>query len=356
MKKAELQQLIQEVICENNSPQTEGVMDWIKDPTGSKRYDAQQAKERADQLTQYKKDDEAEAAEKSKTEKAVADKKEKDLRAAGTKLYAWVISQLAEKRRGTGAFIQGNHGPEDILRLYFQHAKHIIKDMKFPWKDDEAMWMAKYVWQKVYKSKPPVENASDLPNPIGTMGSPRKFEENTMKLRDLATKVLNEDTWGNNPAAAGGMSQGRQPNTTPQPASGNVKFYDLKKDYAVFNTTIEKQEELAKKKLDTDLSQQFNNKKITARASKGSVGQVEKDYSFTVVGVDIVYLKDKFYIVLKGSDKSDYFVNTEFKVKIDNTAPEAPTMDKKQGAKNIVQQPVIGMTAKGGNTAQGANP
>ena len=177
-----------------------------------------------------------------------------------------------------------------------------------------------------------------------------------MKLRDLAAKVLNEDTWGNNPAAAGGMSQGRQPASaaTAAPASGNVKFYDLKKDYSVFTTSLEKQEELAKKKLDTDLGQQFNNKKITARASKGSVGQVEKDYSFTVVGVDIVYLKDKFYIVLKGSDKSDYFVNPDFKVKVDAAAPEAPTMDKKQGAKNIVHQPVMGMAAPGPNTAQGA--
>ncbi len=176
-----------------------------------------------------------------------------------------------------------------------------------------------------------------------------------MKLRDLATKVLNEDTWGSNPSAAGGMPGGRQPNTTPQPASGNVKFYDLKKDYNVFTTSLEKQEEAAKKKLDTDLSQQFGNKKVTARASKGSVGQVEKDYSFTVTGVDIVYLKDKFYIVLKGTDKSDYFVNPEFKVKIDAAAPEAPTMGEKPAERkptNVVTPQVVGGSAKG--NVQGA--
>ncbi len=167
-----------------------------------------------------------------------------------------------------------------------------------------------------------------------------------MNLKDIAKQIINEDTWGNNPSAAGAMSPGREPTTKPVPATGNVKFHDLKKDYNIFQTTIEKQEEAAKKKLDTDLSQLFGNKKITARASKGSVGQVEKDYTFTVASVDVVYLKDKFYIVLVGTDKAEYYVNPEFKVKIDASAPEAPTMDKKQGS-NIVHQPVMGMAAKG---------
>lgn len=174
-----------------------------------------------------------------------------------------------------------------------------------------------------------------------------------MKLRDIAKKVLNEDSWGNNPSAAGGMSPGRQPQTTPPAATGNVTFHDLKQDYTVFQNTIEKQEELAKKKLDSDLTQKFGNKRITARASKGSVGQIEKDYTFTVAAVDVVYLKDKFYIVLKGTDKADYYVNTEFKVKIDASAPatsEEPAEDKparaadKQG--NVVHQPVMGLTNK----------
>lgn len=172
-----------------------------------------------------------------------------------------------------------------------------------------------------------------------------------MNLTDIAKKILSEDSWGNNTSAAGGNSPGREPTTNPPPASANVKFYDLKKDYNVFTSEIEKQEELAKKNLDNNLSRQFNNKKIVARASKGSVGQVEKDYTLTVASVDVVYLKDKFYIVLNGTDKSEYFVNPDFKVKVDAAAPTAPTMAS-GNAGNIVHQPVIGMAAKG--NVQGA--
>ena len=161
-----------------------------------------------------------------------------------------------------------------------------------------------------------------------------------MKLQDIAKQVLKEDTWGNNPSAAGSMSPGRAPNANPPPPSTNVKFYDLKNDYNQFVSTIEKQEEAAKKALDANLSKILGKKKITVRASKGAIGQVEKDYTITVVGVDINYMKDKFYIVLKGSDKSDYYVNTEFKVKIDAKPPEMPTM----GAS---EQPQPGASTKG---------
>jgi len=184
------------------------------------------------------------------------------------------------------------------------------------------------------------------------------------KLQDIAKEVLNEDSWGNNPSAAGSMSPGRAPNATPPPASTNLKFYDLKKDYNVFVTTIEKQEELAKKKLDGDLTKVLRNKKVTVRASKGAIGQVEKDYTITVAGVDVNYMKDKFYIVLKGTDKSDYYANTEFKVKIDATPPKAPTMgasgqpQKPQGSAakgqvgSIRYPEVMGMSPKG-NIVQG---
>lgn len=171
-------------------------------------------------------------------------------------------------------------------------------------------------------------------------------EHKNMNLSAMAKKILREDTWGNNPSAAGSMSPGRSPTTTPPPASTNMKFHDLKKDYDAFTNSLEKQEEAAKKKLDADLSQKIGNKKVTVRASKGSVGQVEKDYTFVVASVDVVYLKDKYYIVFASADEDEYYVNTEFKVKIDGTAPEAPTMAQKP-AGNVVSQPVIGAAAKG---------
>ena len=163
-----------------------------------------------------------------------------------------------------------------------------------------------------------------------------------MNLSDLAKKILSEDTWGNNPSAAGAMSPGRSPTPAPTANTGNVKFHDLKKDYNSFVSGIEKQEEEAKKKLDADLSKILGNKKVTARASKGSVGQVEKDYSFTVATVDVVYLKDKFYIVLNGTDKSEYYINADFKVKIDAAAAPAPEMGSSTSPKPAPAAPVQG--------------
>jgi hypothetical protein len=167
-----------------------------------------------------------------------------------------------------------------------------------------------------------------------------------MNLTEIAKKILNEDSWGNNPSAAAGQNPGEQTAATPPPATGNVKFHDIKKDYTTFTSAIEKQEEAAKKKFDADLTKALGNKKITVRASKGSVGQVEKDYSLTVASADIVYLKDKFYVVLVGTDKSEYYINTDFKIKVDATAPAAPEMASGKTG-NIVHQPVIGTSAKG---------
>jgi len=167
-----------------------------------------------------------------------------------------------------------------------------------------------------------------------------------MNLSDIAKQMIKEDTWGNNPSAAGSMSPGRSPTANPPPASSNVKFYDVKKDYTNFTSEIERQEEVVKKKFSDTLGKQFGNKKVTVRASKGSVGQVEKDYGITVATVNVVYLKDKFYVVFNGTDKAEYFVNTDFKVKVDAAAPEAPTMASGKVG-NIVHPQVMGVSKPG---------
>jgi hypothetical protein len=107
------------------------------------------------------------------------------------------------------------------------------------------------------------------------------------------------------------------------------------KDFQTFTKTIDAQEERAKKDLDKTLSQAIAGKEITARASKGSVGQMEKDYTIDVVGIDVAYLKDAYYIIVKGADKSDYYINTGFKIKVNGPA-------KKKGSSNsssLPQQP-----------------
>jgi len=140
-----------------------------------------------------------------------------------------------------------------------------------------------------------------------------------MNLKSIVKKIVSEDTWGNNPSAAGAMSPGKAPASTmtPPAPTGNVKFRDVKKDFAIFTSELEKQEENLKKKLTTDLSKEFVNKNVTARASKGSVGQIEKDYSFTVADVSLVKLGETYYIVLKAKDGAEYFLNIDFKVKVD---------------------------------------
>jgi hypothetical protein len=148
-----------------------------------------------------------------------------------------------------------------------------------------------------------------------------------MKLSDLAKQVMREDTWGNNPSAAGSMSPGKTPNAV-SPATqpvGGVKYYDVARDFQNFEMTIEKEEEAASKNLEATLKTNLANKKVVARASKGSVGQTEQDYTIDVLAVDVTYMSDKHYIILKGSDEKDYYINTAFKVKVLGSAEKKKT-------------------------------
>lgn len=138
-----------------------------------------------------------------------------------------------------------------------------------------------------------------------------------MKLSDILKDVLNEDTWQTNPASAGSMSPGKTPNAlTPATNTPNVKFYDVAKDFQSFETTIEKEEEAAKRTLEATLKTTLGNKKVVVRASKGSVGQTEQDYTINAVSASVTYMSDKFYVIVKGDDGKDYYINPAFKVKV----------------------------------------
>ena len=56
------------------------------------------------------------------------------------------------------------------------------------------------------------------------------------------------------------------------------------------------------------------NKQFTAHASKG-YGQVKRDYTITVVDVNIADYYGEYQIILKGNDKKEYFVDTDYKLK-----------------------------------------
>jgi hypothetical protein len=164
-----------------------------------------------------------------------------------------------------------------------------------------------------------------------------------MKLQDLAKQILREDTWGNNPSAAGGMSPGRSPTAkSPNPA-----FYNPRPEVEKLVSNVEKAESSEEAKLDNNISQKLIGKNVTVKASKGSVGQVEQEYTIDVSAVDVNNLNDVFYIVLKGTERgngkeSDYYVNTNFQVKInaaseaepsENPADPAPTKQPAQQSK-----------------------
>ena len=180
-----------------------------------------------------------------------------------------------------------------------------------------------------------------------------------MKLSDLAKQVISEDTWGNNPSAGGGMSPGKTPNANSpvkQPVGGTNE-YDVGKDFHNFETTVEREEEAASKNLENTVKQKVANKKVTARASKGSVGQTEQDYVIDVVEVNVTYMSDQHYVILKGTDDKDYYINTTFKVKVmgpsEKKKPSTPTTQPPapQGGKG----PVGGIVYPQ-NMGIGANP
>jgi hypothetical protein len=158
-----------------------------------------------------------------------------------------------------------------------------------------------------------------------------------MKLQDLAKQILREDTWGNNPSAAGSMSPGRSPTAK----SPNAAYYNPRPEVEKLISNVEKAESGEEKKLDNSVTQKLTGKNVTVKASKGSVGQTEQEYTIDVSSVEVNNLNDVFYIVLKGTERgngkeSDYYINTNFQVKIN--AASAPE-DKENPADAQPEQP-----------------
>jgi hypothetical protein len=155
-----------------------------------------------------------------------------------------------------------------------------------------------------------------------------------MNLTNIAKQILKEDTWGNNPSAAGGMSPGRAPTaTTPPPAqSGNV--VDISQSFRNFKLNLEKQEDAAVKKFSEELKKQFLKKTVTVNASKGSVGQIEKEYTLTVSDIQTRYMKDKYYVVFIGKEgnasQSEYYLD-DSQVQVNPATSSVP----QSGLKNV---------------------
>lgn len=76
--------------------------------------------------------------------------------------------------------------------------------------------------------------------------------------------------------------------------------------------------EASKFKLKSDLikllKSKLLNKQFTAHASKG-YGQVKRDYTITVVDVNVADYYGEYQVILKGNDKKEYFVDADYKMK-----------------------------------------
>lgn len=167
-----------------------------------------------------------------------------------------------------------------------------------------------------------------------------------MKLKDIAKQIINEDTWQNNPSAAAPQNPGATPNAVSPAPSPNVKFYNVVNDFNSFTRKMDSEEELAKKELSKNLEKNLLNKQVVVRASKGAIGQAEKDYTVTVKEIDTTFLKDKYYIIIKATDKKDYYINTGFKIKIlgsgETEAPQATILEPPEGEQGKKNIPALG--------------
>lgn len=177
-----------------------------------------------------------------------------------------------------------------------------------------------------------------------------------MNLKDIAKKIINEDTWGTSQGAAssGGMSPGRTPTAvSPQPTANSV---DIVKMYQGFKQEEEKQEETITKKFINNLNKMFLKKVVTIKASKGSVGQpIKKDYVITVSNIDVRYVntKDKYYIVFKGKEEtgneSEYYLEDSI-IQVNDAAPSISGTGRTGG---MVSPQVMGVTSKRNILPQG---
>lgn len=134
-----------------------------------------------------------------------------------------------------------------------------------------------------------------------------------MNLTNIAKKILSEDSWGTNPSAAGGMSPGRAPTANPPPPAQSGNTVDISQSFRNFKLELEKQEDASIKKFENELKSKFLKKTATVQASKGSVGQIEKDYTVAVSNIEVRYMKDKYYVVFIGKEgnasEAEYYLD-----------------------------------------------
>lgn len=91
--------------------------------------------------------------------------------------------------------------------------------------------------------------------------------------------------------------------------------YQISVDFDAFEKSIVK----LVTKFQQIIEDKVKGKTVVLRASKG-IGQVEKEYEFSVSSVSLTMFKEKYNIIFRGSNKKEYYVNPSFPVKIKGTS------------------------------------
>lgn len=115
------------------------------------------------------------------------------------------------------------------------------------------------------------------------------------------------------------------PTTEPTgPSPEDPGEYDFTKDFKVFESSIEKAKQAAKKKFLDRMNQFVQGKKVTVNASRG-YGQPQKDYTIDKVSkASVDWYYNKNVVVLSDENGKEYFLTPGVNVKIEQAAPAEP--------------------------------
>ena len=135
--------------------------------------------------------------------------------------------------------------------------------------------------------------------------------------------------------------------------------YDFTKDFKIFESSIEKAKQAAKKKFLDKMNQFVKDKKVTANASRG-YGQPQKDYTIDkVVKASVDWYYNKNVVVLTDENGKEFFLTPGVNVKVEalpSEEPEAQGQDQAPAEPPKMKAPEPAPTAATGTTPPPGGP
>lgn len=118
--------------------------------------------------------------------------------------------------------------------------------------------------------------------------------------------------------------------------ASQAKTLDASVDFNNFKRTIDSQINAARGILVSRLSKLFVGNRVIVRASKGTTGQIEKDYTLDVKNVDVSQMGEDYHVIFKGTEgdeqPKDYYINLSNKVKMLGKTPDTSLDTPPEGA------------------------